>query len=610
MKVQMVIRVGAVVLSAAIGLVPGQAFAFDFQEGDVNFSLNTQFTYGFGIRTKNQSCSLIGDPNASCGASANTAQWSNADNGDLNYKRGQLFADYLKVTSELLATAPDGYKFFTRASYLYDFSAGHTERTDLSGDANKQISNWFYWYDIWGSKDFTIGDQQAHIRVGNQVINWGESIFAFGGINASNSYDYQKLLVPGTQIKEALLPAPMISFATGIANGLNTEMYYQFRWNRTLVPPVGTYFSNDDLYGRGYAPFILSTTNFNVGGLDAGTISGSRAQSVLAPTNQNLINGVYSGPPYNSIGFGFGSDITPKNTGQWGINLSYNIPGTQINVTGYYENYHDKVPVLLSDASGSLQNVFLPNRHLFGLSTNFPVGDWAIGGELSYRPRDAIALSTCYGQGGPTDANTNGVVGINCPLYIDKRKFQTDLTALLTMAHTQYPFLNYLGADVAYLTAELTWIDYPGVGPSTPINRTIDGVNVMQVPDAVYGIWLNKNAGTGYPIFAGTGTASSIGLAVDFNWTYDGTLIKGWQVTPGATLYASVHGDTPTYFANYLDGARAMNFYVLFNQNPTIWQAGLNYTAYWGGSNNNSGQSIRQSYADRNFIGGFITRNF
>lgn len=602
--------VGAIVVGAGMALSSTQSFAFDFQEGDIDFSLVTQLTYGFGVRTKNQSCSLIGDPFTSCGPSANVAQWSNADDGDLNYKRGQFFTNYLKGTSELLATAPDGYKFFARASYLYDFSAPQTARTDLSSDARTQLANNFYWYDIWASKDFTLNGQQAHVRVGNQVINWGESIFAVGGINATNGYDYQKLLVPGTQIKEAVLPAPMISFASGLADGLNTEMYYQFRWNRTLVPPVGSYFSNDDLYGRGFDPLVLSTTNFNVGGLDAGSISGARSQSVLSQTYQNLVNGVYSGPPFNSIAYPFGPDKTPKNTGEYGISLSYSIPGTQINVAGYYENYHDKTPVLLSQASGTLQNVFLENRHLFGVSTNFPVGDWAVGGELSYRPRDAIALSSCYGQGGPTDANTNGVVGIDCPLYVDKRKFQTDLTALLTMGRTQYPILRYLGADVAYLTGELTWIDYPGVGPTTPINRTIEGVKVMQVPDAVYGIWTNNNSGTGYPIFAGTGTASSVGLAADFNWTYDGTLIHDWQVTPGTTLYWSVHGDTPTYFANYLDGAKSMNFYVLFNQNPTIWQAGLNYTIYFGGSDNNNGQSIRQSFADRNFIGGFITRNF
>ena len=56
--------------------------------------------------------------------------------------------------------------------------------------------------------------------------------------------------------------------------------------------------------------------------------------------------------------------------------------------------------------------------------------------------------------------------------------------------------------------------------------------------------------------------------------------------------------------ANYLRGAQYLNSYVLFNQNPAVWQAGLNFTHYFGAS------TLAQPYHDRDFIGGFITRNF
>jgi hypothetical protein len=42
----------------------------------------------------------------------------------------------------------------------------------------------------------------------------------------------------------------------------------------------------------------------------------------------------------------------------------------------------------------------------------------------------------------------------------------------------------------------------------------------------------------------------------------------------------------------------------LFNQNPSKWQAGMNFTAYFGGN------PLTQPFADRNNIGMFITRNF
>jgi hypothetical protein len=157
---------------------------------------------------------------------------------------------------------------------------------------------------------------------------------------------------------------------------------------------------------------------------------------------------------------------------------------------------------------------------------------------------------------------------------------------------------------MAVLTAELTWIYYPGLS-SGGVTRAVDGQTVTQVPAAGYYAWLNNGSSLGYPIAAAQGTASSLGATIDFNWTYDGTLIHGWQVTPGITFSDALYGYTPTFSANYLQGAKSLNLYVLFNQNPAVWQAGINYTAFFGGH-----QSVGQPYADRNFVGLFVTRNF
>jgi len=180
-----------------------------------------------------------------------------------------------------------------------------------------------------------------------------------------------------------------------------------------------------------------------------------------------------------------------------------------------------------------------------------------------------------------------------------------DVTALLLLTRSQYPFLKLLGASEAVLTAELTWIYYPGVSANDGVTRSVNGVPVMQVPVAGYFTWLNNNSGVGYPIVAGQGTASSAGATFDFNWTYDGSLIPGWQVTPGATFTDAIYGYTPSFSANYMQGAKSINAYVLFNQNPASWQAGVNFTALFGGH-----QTVGQPYADRDFVGLFATRNF
>ena len=82
-------------------------------------------------------------------------------------------------------------------------------------------------------------------------------------------------------------------------------------------------------------------------------------------------------------------------------------------------------------------------------------------------------------------------------------------------------------------------------------------------------------------------------------------MIPGWQVTPGVTFSDALYGYTPTFTANYMQGAKSVNVYLLFNQNPTVWQAGINFTAFFGGHN-----TVGQPYADRNFVGMFVTRNF
>ncbi|MDF3881517.1 DUF1302 domain-containing protein [Cupriavidus basilensis] len=599
----------ATISLVVLGTVAPSAHAFDFTAGPddaIKGSLVTNITAGAASRTKNPSCSLTGDPNTNgCGTAANVDQWGAGDNGDLNYKKGKPYSTYLSATSELLLTMPgEGLKFMARGTGMYDFMAKNTERTELASDARAQVVYDAYLLDLWAQKDFTIGDRNAHVRLGNQVINWGESMFATGGINATNSLDMQKLLVPGSQLKQAVLPAPMLSFASELSHGVSTEAYYQFIWKGNRIPPVGSYWSVSNVVGRGAEPFTVNPNNFNANGPSAGTIAGMTGQNAhdpatIAAINNGLVNGEFA----NSFGLPVSSILPSKYKPQFGVKFNYAPRSIDANFAFYYENYTDKSPVLTSFANNTLQWSNLENRQLFGVSANFPLGPWAVGTELSYRPRDAVALSSCYGAGGPPDLNVNPG-GVDCQQWADKKKFQFGINGLLALTRSEYPFLKWIGADSGTLTAELTWIYYPGLSQSG-VTRTVNGQQVTQLPQAGYLTWLNNNSGTGYPIGMGQGTSSSVGTTIDFNWTYDGTLIPGWQVTPGVTFSAGLYGYTPTFSANYLQGLKSANLYILFNQNPTKWQAGVNYTMFWGGHN-----TVGNPYSDRNFVGLFVTRNF
>ncbi len=557
-------------------LAVSEVSALEFDTGSIQGSVNSNVTAGLGMRTKDPSCSLIGVPDAyGCGTNVNTDQWANGDNGNMNYKKNQLFTGYLSLTSEVLLKMPsENLKFLARGTAFLDPMAQKTQTTPLASDARAQMDHRAKILDLWLQKDFTIDDQAAHVRLGNQVINWGESIFAIGGINATNAVDVQTLLTPGTQLKQALLPAPMLSFASSLPGGFSTEAYYQFQWMGNTYPAVGSYWSVSNNYGRGAIPFLSNPSNFNVGGLDPS-----------APY------------PY--------TNALPGNKPQYGVKFAYSPQGAQVNFAAYYENYTDKSPVMSSVSDGTTgQYSYQKNRDMFGVSMNFPLGLWAIASELSYRPRDAVSMSSCFLAGGPADLNTNGAAG-NCSMFKDNKRYQFTLNGLLSMTPSSHPIVKWLGADQAQFTAEMSVIYYPGIDANKQYANTVNGQAVYQLPAAGYNAWLDYNSGSGYPIAKGQGTSKSAGYMLDFNWTYDGSVLNGWQVTPGVTFSNSFSGYTPNFTANYARGAKSANFYVLLTQNPATWQAGINYTAFYGGNS-----SFAQPYADRNFLGLYATRNF
>jgi hypothetical protein len=122
-------------------------------------------------------------------------------------------------------------------------------------------------------------------------------------------------------------------------------------------------------------------------------------------------------------------------------------------------NYHDKAPQFSSNINGSglVGWTYAQNRRLYGVSANFPLGDWAIGTELSYRPRDAVALNSsvdgCAGNGG------------NC--WVDEKRYQWHLTGIYSQTQSNSkPILDFLGADTGTFMGELVLIRYPGLKSS------------------------------------------------------------------------------------------------------------------------------------------------
>lgn len=558
---------GRLLVAAIATACAGPAAAFTFESENVSGSFDSSLTLGVGIRAKSPGCdTVIGTfsggaaqptPGGAPSGCLDALSFYN-DQGNLNYKKGDAFTTYLKGTHELLLKMPENWKFFGRVNWLADIAATHSSGylsgggngLSYPGDAASELRFKARLLDFWVSKEFQMSGEQARMRVGNQVISWGESLFLPGGINQTNAMDIMRLSQPGTQLKEVLLPAPIASLATGLGNGFNVEAYAQAAWNKSYFPPVGSYWSTATLGNGadGYGAFATPTPN------------------------------------------------NPKNSGQFGVALRYQPQGTQANFGLYAMRYHDKAPVVsyanpLAGTGG--QYSYLEGRTLFGVSTNFALGDWAIGAELSYRPRDAVSLHP-LGQ----NATDNGFCLAGGKCYVDEKKYQMHLTGLLSMTPGDYGgILNFLGADTATLLAEAVAVRYPN------LKSSYDGVPVA----AGYWGWGFLTAsdvgfGSG-PV--SVGDKNSWGYNLDFSWTYDGKLIPGWQVTPEIYYFQAVKGRTPNAMALFMEGAKSANFIVTFTQNPAKWAFAVNYAKFWGGSS-----VLDQPLRGRDFFGAYVTRNF
>ncbi len=531
------------------------AMGFTFETENVRGSFDSTIGWGMGVRTQSQGCDLVNAGAAGSGAPAclDSTVSGIGDQGNLNYDKGDLFTHYLKGVHELLLKFPEDFTFMARGSWKRDFAATHTTGAlgaetqfwqamgsdigsdGLTDDARDDLKFKARLLDLWVSKGFDVGEHRARARLGNQVINWGESLFAVGGINATNAYDIQALSSPGGQLKEALLPAPMLSVASGLGYGVNVELYYQFAWNKSESPPVGSYWSTYNVIGEGMQEY----------GFD---------------------------------------DKDARDSGQWGLSVRWQPEDSDVNYGFYVMRYHDKLPQQRYDqASFAPTWIYPEDRMLYGISANLPVGDWAVGTELSYRPKEAVPLNPVPGLAfGPAPCS-----GRDGECWKDTKKFQWHLTGTYSLTNANSPdFLEFTGASTGTLLTELVLVKYPGLHDSYDGELLAPGANS----------WVEDMSQ--FPPKS-RGDATSSGIHLDFSLTYDGSLIPGWTVTPGIYYQQSLgNGRTPSIYSTYTRDASAMNLYLNFVRNPGNWQVSLNYAKF-----NDGDTPYDQMLRDRDYVG-------
>lgn len=231
------------------------AYRFQFDDPDIVAFIDTTFSASVAMRTETGIQPGIKP----------TGEYSNFESaGDV----------YSSPVSALIDAgwSKGNYGVFTRLSYLYDYTImkkdcsncnrptsyipnafGLPTPDGIDDAAQALAGNKFTLYDLFIYGGWDIGERPLNVRVGKQVVNWGESNISGGGISQmQNPTDLAKATTPGTEVRETLMPQESVFFNFGITDNVGIEAYYTWNWRNSVFIPVGTLFSPFDFLGTGY----------------------------------------------------------------------------------------------------------------------------------------------------------------------------------------------------------------------------------------------------------------------------------------------------------------------------------------------------------------------
>ncbi|MGD9252597.1 MAG: DUF1302 domain-containing protein [Holophagae bacterium] len=639
-------RRGGFVLLAAVLMVlfvvPADAAELTKRTSKVRLNLDTTLSWGARYRVSDRDPAIISP------FEGGTAFSVNGDDGNLNFDSGSLVSNTLKATIDLEMNAPAGqhdFGIFVRGSGFYDFvlMGDCCERTELTDEALSWAGNRAELLDAFVKWGFPLGKGRGELRVGRQVLNWGENTFIQGGLSAINPVDLNALRVPGSELREAFRPLGMAWGSFDITQNVSVEGFYLWEWEEIVVDPPGTYFSSNDFAGPGGETVFLGFGNF----ADTG-----EAPVFVPPSQQPL------GYPF--LGVPRASTAEAQNDGQYGVALRLFAPGLGGTEFGlYFMNLHSRLPTI-NGITGSVQgaiaagasatdtilwsyfilgvppgvspeadatallfantnavSIFGDTANWFtgypedikyyGLSWNSQLGTSGVAfqGEVSYR-QDAplqvddvellfAALSPLSSRYADASQITNGV-----PLGFSETALGY---RLLDTSQLQFTFTkivsNFLGADQAAFIGEFGF------------NKVWDMPSKDELRFESAGTYTSGDPAQAEPggLHAGQAAEPPEAFADDFSWgyrllgrlTYNNAL-GAWTLLPRIAWSHDPQGNSPGPGGPFLDGRMAFTAGLAFNY-LSAWEIDISYTDFFGAGRYNL-------INDRDFIGGFIRFSF
>lgn len=574
-------------LASVLGLAifaPG-SHAIEFSKGELTGSWDTTISYGAGWRVEERDDNNVGKSNLNplvgslplAEQIAAPGRFSiNGDDGNLNYDDGDLISHALKITTELGFSYRNFGGFF-RASAFNDFenddadflrpiaNDGFLEPRNSGdfGDPRDFVGSDIRLLDAYLYYDYSLGENSGTVRLGRQVVSWGESTFIQGGINVINPIDVSKLRVAGAELREAFLPIDMVWTSLDLTENLSFEALYMFEFEQINPDPRGSFFSSND---------------FGVVGGTAAMLGFGLFPELAPPLTVGRTN-----------------DRSPSDSGQYGVALRYYSPELGDTEFGfYYMNYHSRLPLVsgitVTDGSPSSGQYFIEypeDIELYGFSFNTEIASIAFQGEISYRDNQPLQIDD-------VEVLFAALTPLNGGIPEPANRFVSQLGNFGFGQEIQ----GFERHEVTQAQFTLTKI----IGPNNPFKANqwvllgeVGATKIWDLPDQSVLRYEGPGTNTGGGASALTGgnfrnpVTQEEGFANEFSWgyrlvtrlDYNSAWGTGFNLFPRLAFNHDVNGTSPGPGGNFIEDRKSATL-GLGGSYLEKWGFDVAYTAFFG----------------------------
>ena len=165
-------------------------------------------------------------------------------------------------------------------------------------------------------------------------MNWEEGNFVRDGVDVINPFDLAALNQLAVPVRDLRIPQGMFWGTANITEVIAVEGHYQYEWEPVGLPPIGSFFSTNDLLDN-------DNVNFAMLGAELFSDQGTDLDTAL-------------GLPPGTLGFGRDFFRIPgirtedaSDSGQFGLSVSLIPRGTNaMTLAAYVVRYNSRLPVV------------------------------------------------------------------------------------------------------------------------------------------------------------------------------------------------------------------------------------------------------------------------